>query len=285
MATGTILAIIFGVLGLLTSVGTGVASYYSQDQANKVNQANYEDWKSYNSPQQQMNRLQDAGLNPYMVNGVSNTLSQPFQIGQNTGIAQLFSGLSNSAFSAAGAANSAQQTQIRQDQLELNEINLDIRKEMARIARKKGDALAALYWSQGSIADLNAKFLSDTLGSRTNYLNTMNDLKLDFYREYYPSLLDSIAAKTDLLGEQKYNLSWNRSFQAYKLQKDIEQRILDRNLRDLIAYRANNLGWFRAENDALLGGSRVNLQRDYYNLADSKYWRDLGISLLNLFKK
>lgn len=285
MGTTAIIALVLGIVGLLSSVGTGVASYMSQDKTNQQNQANYEDWKAYNSPANQMDRLVSAGLNPYMVNGVSNTLSQPFQIGQNTGIAQLFSALSNSAFGSASAFNSAQQTDIKNDQLELNKLGLEVRKDMAEVARKKGDALAALYWSQGSIADLNSKFLADTLGSRTEYLKTLNDLKLSFYQDYYPSLLEQMASKTSLLDQQNSNLVWNRSFQAYKLQKDIEQRVADRLLRDKFGIMANDLGWYRAGQDAINSDRRLNIQRDYYNLADSKYWRDLGISLLNLIKR
>ena len=52
------------IISALAAIFAGVATYSSQKKTNAFNQSQYEDWKEYNTPANQMSRFTEAGLNP-----------------------------------------------------------------------------------------------------------------------------------------------------------------------------------------------------------------------------
>lgn len=223
-------AIIALVLSAVAAIGSGVASYANVKKTNQANQEQYEDWKAYNDPSAQMDRLSNAGLNPYMISSVNNTLSQPYQFGQNSGIAEALQGVSQTMAQGGNMANDAYQRkldrEIKRDNLQLNRDKLDLqkeftelRKDMMRSAIRKGDAQAALFWSSADNKDIVNNFLKQTMPLRVgsavydylnkgldyNYNSQMYPLKLQFYAPYQRALINNINARTQ-------HLSWYEQF-------------------------------------------------------------------------
>lgn len=61
--------------GAMTLAGTALQAKYNREMAERQNQYNIDMWKmqaDYNSPQAQMRRFQDAGLNPNLIYGQGN---------------------------------------------------------------------------------------------------------------------------------------------------------------------------------------------------------------------
>ena len=154
-------AIIAAVLAAVAAVGSGVVSYQAQNKANQFNQSQYEDWKAYNTPSAQMDRLGEAGLNPYMVSGVNNTLSQPFAVGQNTGLSEMLSGLSSASEKLSGTALGVEQNTINQQNADtkvtesrIHNRLADLRERMVKIAEARNDPYMALLWGQADAQTL-----------------------------------------------------------------------------------------------------------------------------------
>lgn len=283
------------LFSILAAVGGGLASFFSQRNTNEQNQRNYEDWKSYNTPANQMQRLTDAGLNPYMVNGVTNTLSQPFNIQNNTGLSSLFEQLSSASSHGANTLNAMESNQIKKISTDLQREGLTIRRDMVDIARKRGDAYSALLWSQGTLADINANFWREVADSRVSryladtrirnyFANDLYPLQLSFYKDYYPELIANKQADTDLKKTTKQNILWSQWFRKYELENVLAQRVADRMLRSRALTLNTQLGYDRLMNDAQISRGRLGLQRDYYDLANWKFWLSLPAEYLNFYR-
>lgn len=270
------------IIGIFAALLSGIIAYTATQKSNQFNQQQYEDWKAYNSPASQMERLSDAGLNKYLVSGVNNTLSQPFSVGANTGIAQGLSQMTNFAGNAGSLLETSRHNRAMEDlgeqrveneksRINLQKLGLDIRERMAKVAEKKGDAQAALLWSQGSIADLNKQFLKRTLPYRVGdefykylldqqmytYNEQMFPLKLKYYVPYNQALINNLNTRSKSLNWQmdfNYNRwlldnwHWNQEFglknQRFGLDSDV-------------AYK------------------RLGLSGRYFDLAQKKFWRDV----------
>lgn len=303
------IAIIGAVLAAIGAIASGVTSYKATKETNEQNQQNYEDWKDYNTPANQMNRLQDAGLNPYMVNGVSNTLSQPFQVQNNQGIASLFSQFSSAMATGVSGMNKAESNEIgrernsiTKDKVELERINTQTRIALAKNAIKVGDARAALLWSQGTLADLNNDFWRDMADVRKNryisdatiaasnadFLSEFNPLRLGYYSQFYPLALEGQAARNAYTRKQTSHLSWSEAFAQYQFEKQMELNWSKQALATKLGYLNVFNNQNRIANDWLLGSGRLALQGDYYSLAHKKWltdlylrWRGQNHNLLN----
>lgn len=277
------------ILSAIAGFVSGILSFSATKQTNEQNQANYEDWKAYNSPANQMSRLKQAGLNPYMVNGMSNTLSAPFNVQNNTGIADAFQSLSQAAGSAANNFQTVEQNRISNERLKLDKLGLDIRERLAKSAIKQGDARAALLWAQGSIADLNANFWADVAPYRldrykadtrmaidnADFLGQFNPLRLGYYMQFYPETIANIQARTAYTKASTSQLFWNRMFQQQMFDRNVADRFLDRMSRESIAANNIALGYDKLALDEMLGTGRLGLQQDYYDLAKKKWFADV----------
>lgn len=285
----------FGIIALVLSavaaIGSGVSSYLTQKNTNSFNQQQYEDWKEYNTPANQMSRLAEAGLNPYQVSGLNNQLSQPFQIGANTGVSEMLGGLSKSMFNTASLGENSEikrenlgirrdEMTIKRDKLALDKEFLGLKRDMVDIARKKGDAQAALFWSSVSQKDLVNNYLRETMpfrigSSRYNFLNAqqsylfnedMNPLKLSYYAPYMRSMINKNVASAALSNRQAQHLDWLEPFQLHQwnFHKFTEfpwQQ--DRYMMDM-DYRNRRLG----------------LSEQYYDLANRKWLSGLIMDYL-----
>ena len=302
-------AIIGAVLAVIGAITSGVMAHKATKETNDQNQQNYEDWKEYNTPANQMNRLQDAGLNPYMVNGVSNTLSQPFQVQNNLGLSSLFSQFSSAMAQGVSGMNKAEnnaigreRNEITKDKVELERINTQTRIALAKNAIKVGDARAALLWSQGSLADLNAKFWQDMddvrrnryisdatiAASNADFLTEFNPLRLGYYRQFYPLAIEGQAARNAYTRKQTSHLSWSEAFLQSKLEQEMALAWAKQSLATRLGYLNVFNNQDRTANDWALGSGRLALQGDYYSLAHKKWlsdmyfrWRGQNHSLLN----
>lgn len=272
------LGIIAVILSALAAVGSGVASYVNTKKTDEANQQQYEDWKSYNSPSGQMERLREAGLNPYLVSNVNNTLSQPFQFGTNSGIAEALSGVTNVGQGLAQYAGNAYQQeqnrkvqreslQIKSKQLELNQLGLNIREKLANQSLRIGDYRGALLATQGSIAELNRRYLQSTLPYRTqsalydslykqlyyNYNKELFPMQLHFYEPMQRAMINNILARTN-------HLSWYEDFALKQLMQS------DRHWRN---DRSDKFFFYGSP--SAYENMRYGLSRDYYDLARDKF--------------
>lgn len=287
-------------LSVVAGLGTGLASYASQKEANQFNESQYEDWKSYNTPAAQMQRLGEAGLNPYMVNGVNNTLSQPFQVGQNTGLSELFSNVQSALKSGAGSMLGSERNDIGWANAATNEINAETRKveaqthqwlaemknDMVKLAKEKHDPLMALYWGQADSARIGADILSRSqddivnlrhyqsalAGENYNYLSKLHPMELDWYEPLQRAKVNQMMSSAMLHNAQSSHLKWYEDFA-------LQQAMRDYGLRS----KQISNDWLKFE----LGQSenrsqfnrRLNLSEDYYDLAYKKFlwniWSDI----------
>lgn len=284
MTTGAIIALI---LSALASAGAGIAGYINTKKTNEANKQQYEDWKAYNSPSSQMERLGQAGLNPYMVNNVNNTLSSPFQFGQNSGIAEALQGASQSLAGSANLATDASikresnairkdNVEIAKDKLELEKEFTELRKQQYRIAIKKGDAQAALFWSSADNKDLVNNYLKRTMPFRVgssfyDYLSKQQDysfnelynpLKLNFYAPYMRSVINKNNAQTA-------HLSFMENFAQ-------QQFLFDQEMRRRNFILNKNLGYDRLNAQINNDFLRLQLSNNYYDLAFNKWLFGLG---------
>lgn len=285
MLTVPIAILIAGILGALGAGGAGLANYFATKKQNQFNQQQYEDWKQYNTPSAQMERLQDAGLNPYMVNGVNNTLSQPFQVGQNTGIAEMLSGMSSgfsSAFQNYGSAS------IKSDQIEINKANAEtnkanaetrkvvaqLKERMVKIAEAKKDPEMALLWANSENKGLINQFLKRTMPYRVgssfyDYLlkqqdytfnEQMNPYLLDFYPQMQRSIINKNYSQSALNRRQIAHLDWYEPWAR-------EQFYTNYGL-DLRKFMRSQ---FQFDQTMDYYRDRFGLSKDYFNLANKKY--------------
>lgn len=286
------LGIISLVLLALSSIGQGVSSWISQKKANKFNEQQYEDWKSYNTPAAQMERLGQAGLNPYMVNGVNNTLSQPFAIGQNTGLSEMFSNMSlnlNRAFNAGlseernqignfNAVTNRINSQTKKTEAEIHQQLADMRKTMVDLAVKRNDPMMALLWGQANYQQIQNGILDRSADSivlsrqydaalaeqKFNFLDKMYPMELNWYESFQRARVNQMLASANLAKRQASHLDWLEPFQ-----------------REMFLHNAymdfKNFYQGKSQFNSRLGYDydRLGLSRNYYDLAVNKYWRDL----------
>lgn len=273
--------IIAAIISALIAAGSGIASYINTKKTNEQNQQNYEDWKSYNTPENQMQRLRDAGLNPYLVSNVGNTLSQPFQVGSNNGIAEALSGVANVASGATQYAGQAYQKdldrQLQRDSLmiqerknDLNLLGLQIREKLANNAIKLGDYRSALLATQGSIAELNRRYLYSTLPYRTNsalYDSLYKGLQYNYYKELFPKQLQYYEpmqrAMINNILARSAHLNWYEDFAM--------QQFIHNSEMDYKRFYGSPLGWASLGESAANDYRRYGLSRDYFDLAKDKF--------------
>lgn len=290
------------IVSAIAAIGSGVANYVNTKKTNQTNQQQYEDWKEYNTPVNQMQRLQDAGLNPYLVSNVGNTLSEPFRIGQNTGVAESLQGLSNSFAQGANFAQNHYENElnrqiqrdtlkVKQKQLDLNQLGMNIRERLARNSLRIGDARTALLWSQGRAQDLQNVFSKSALPYRLDSLYYGNMLK--------NQLIEHNAVMNPLLEHYYEPMQKARISSLYRQQSHydfMESYLADKLAQDM-AYKYDNmyglreLAWSRYLQAQDMFNQRLGLSRDYLALAKKKFaWSNLwhgintGVSAFNTFK-
>lgn len=177
-----------GVKGLTSDL----SGKYQQEDANKMAMQAWNLANDYNSPAAQVQRLEAAGLNKYLVNLSGNTAGVPGLTGGNiqTGTQSMFSGLSNimgvlqgkanlsntyaqtQASTAAAGASAAQannldaQTTINRTKADYEEKNLiadlDYKRAQTRLANEQAKKVSA----EGDIAQGEAEIFGSVGGSK-----------------------------------------------------------------------------------------------------------------------
>lgn len=279
MGTGAIIALI---LSSLLAFAGGIATYSATNKTNQVNQDQYEDWKEYNTPANQMQRLDDAGLNPYLVSNVGNTLSQPFQIGVNNGIAEALNGLSNSVATGANFAQShyenelnreiqKQNLQIKDRSNELTMLGLQIKQKLANNAWRIGDARSALYWSQVRGQDILNLYNRSALPYRLQGLylgNSLRQQELEHNAEMFPQIEalyePAQRAKINSAYRQMSHYDFMESFMKEKFMQEMSLAWDKHFFNQDYSWRR----FYQAEN---FFNQRLGLSRDYFGLAKRKF--------------
>lgn len=290
---------IFGILALIFSavaaIGSGISSHLSQRSANSFNNQQYEDWKAYNTPSAQMERLGEAGLNPYMVSGVNNTLSQPFAIGQNTGISELLQGMSQAA--SGGANFSIQQqnattaktnAQTKQTEASIHQMLAELREDMVKLAKEKHDPLMALYWGQANAQQIGNQILSRSADDIVNlrhytYLRAkqafdfdelMNPLQLQYYEPMQRARINDLLASASYRRKMASHLDY---MENYMTQQFLHNQSMDyRNY-----YEGKRRFDLNYDLDYTNKNRRLELSRDYFNLAKWKFYKDIATDVLD----
>lgn len=278
-------AIVTALIAAIAAIGTGVASFASQSKANKFNQEQYEDWKSYNSPSAQMERLGQAGLNPYMVSGVNNTLSQPFAIGQNTGLSELFSGMSQSMKGISNTALGVERNDIQQQnaatrktEANIHQTLAKLRERMVKIAEKRNDPMMALLWGQADAQTLANNAFRSTFDYNVElrkyqylrqqqdfeFLSSMYPKQLDWYVPFQRAKVNQMLASANLANRQASHLDWLEPFQRDQFL--FNQEMSRRN------FILNKERFYSGQKNFY---DRLHLSRNYYDLAVDKYWKDI----------
>ena len=278
-------AIIAAVLAAVAAVGSGVVSYQAQNKANQFNQSQYEDWKAYNTPSAQMDRLGEAGLNPYMVSGVNNTLSQPFAVGQNTGLSEMLSGLSSASEKLSGTALGVEQNTINQQNADtkvtesrIHNRLADLRERMVKIAEARNDPYMALLWGQADAQTLANNMFRSTFDYNVelrkyqylraqqdyNFLDSMYPLQLSWYTPVQRARVNQMIASAGLMNRQTSHLDWYEDFQMQNFLFNQEMRRR--------AYILDKEKFFAGQKNF---NDRLHLSRNYFDLAVDKYWKDI----------
>ena len=278
-------AIIAAVLAAVAAVGSGVVSYQAQNKANQFNQSQYEDWKAYNTPSAQMDRLGEAGLNPYMVSGVNNTLSQPFAVGQNTGLSEMLSGLSSASEKLSGTALGVEQNTINQQNADtkvtesrIHNRLADLRERMVKIAEARNDPYMALLWGQADAQTLANNMFRSTFDYNVelrkyqylraqqdyNFLDSMYPLQLSWYTPVQRARVNQMIASPGLMNRQTSHLDWYEDFQMQNFLFNQEMRRR--------AYILDKEKFFAGQKNF---NDRLHLSRNYFDLAVDKYWKDI----------
>lgn len=151
-----------GLVSLInnTPLGGIAESFSGKYQQNDANAYAMQAWNlanDYNSPKRQVERLVEAGLNPYLVNISGNTAGTPGISGGNvsTGLESSFRGLNNMMSVLQGGANlqnTRAQTNLAGAQTGVAGANAALLS-----AREQGQIEQNKYISQSAIADLDYK--------------------------------------------------------------------------------------------------------------------------------
>lgn len=282
MEVGLIISLI---LSSLLAIGSGVGSFVSQKKQNDRNDQLYEDWKSYNSPVSQMERLEDAGLNKYLVSNVNNTMSQPFSVGlEDSG--SLFKGLSSAAGNIANHFQTGLSREVQRESLEVKRDDLEIKKEsnairmiIAQNAVETGDYQRALLALNADAQELQNMFNSETYDTRKYALELQNSLT--------QSQIENLGSRKQLTDAQKEFITKQINMYDKLVQSQIANNYSNVNYREAyIDYLNSQLTFykdkFRKEHYTLSEWqqqqidnwlARNGISKDYYNLAETRlYW-------------
>lgn len=290
MSTMLIAAIVMSALAVVASTAGGVGSLMSQKKQNETNLQQYEDWKAYNTPSAQMERLEDAGLNKYLVSNVQNQLSQPFQAGQeNVGdvFQGLATGLQNGGNTMLNYYDKALNRDVRIGELEnkrdLTEIRskeFSIREQLAQLALDKGDYELALLALQVDNNELNNTWLSETLQNRIDLSSEnlrkvrsaadLNEANADYVRKKIDSYDDMIRSQ---IASNYSNVNYRQNYIDY-----LDSQLLFSKDKFFTQHYTLSEWQLQQINNWL---TRNGISRDYYNLADKKVFWNLMFGGIN----
>ena len=108
--------------------------------SNALNKKSIEEMLEYNSPVNQVQRLEEAGLNPNLAAGGFNTITQTPQLSNPAeSLIDGLGGISQAYNSFEGIKLRKVSARQRDKQLELNELKLDIQKRVAEQALQEGN--------------------------------------------------------------------------------------------------------------------------------------------------
>lgn len=196
---------------IVAGIITTILSVVGQWRTNALEQENYEKSIEYNKPVNQVKRLQEAGLNPNLASGATNTISSTAPSFANPA-ESLVSGLGNISqmyASAEGVGLRREQNDFKRSQLEISQMKLDLQKQLAEQALNKGDldlAMKALSYDTALAtqpAAIDKAFADAGLASNRR---SMSDIDLVSYEDYRSAIVDNAINKADKTAAETYYL-------------------------------------------------------------------------------
>lgn len=196
---------------IIAGIITTVLSVVGQISANVQEQANYDKSIEYNKPVNQVKRLEEAGLNPNLAAGATNTISSTAPSVSNPA-ESLIGGISNISqmyASSEGVGLRREQNAFKRSSLEIQQMKLDLQKRLAEQALNKGDidlAMKALSYdtalaSQPAVVE---KAFADA-GLASNR-RSMSDIDLSSYDDYRGAIVDNAINKANKTKAETYYL-------------------------------------------------------------------------------
>lgn len=215
MGVAEIISLVLSAIAVIGYVGGSIWS-------NQREQKNYENSIEYNSPVNQVARLEEAGLNPNLAAGATNTVnvSQPTVTNPAESLISGLGGMMNQYNDAQGIALRKANQRINEAKLAITQEKLLIQKSLAEQALSKGDldlALKALNYDTASQTQpyVVSKAIADAglAGNRA----AMSDIDLASYQDYVDNRLalqeagiGKTNAETFYLQNVKPALEWER---------------------------------------------------------------------------
>lgn len=255
MATGTLIGLGIGAAALSAgaAIASGAMNKSAQESANETNvqlsreQMAYqtserEAVQEYNTPENQRQRYEQAGFNPYMMmgqmdsgNSTFQTGVQPAQVSPVTALGDMVQQLGNSPQNALNVVQQAQQVQA------LNEANQQAHVETLYKEREK---LADLRLKAANAAESMSQMSKNSQeykNASLQYQQLENDIKLSQLNlRYHESYLQSRNKKernmADLVYQQERNAFYEAKIKA--INANYQQSINEGQLKSLLSAAA-----------------------------------------------
>lgn len=272
------------VAGIIATVLSVVGSV----QANKVEQENYEKSIEYNKPVNQVQRLQEAGLNPNLAAGATNTISSTAPSVANPA-ESLISGIGNISqmyASAEGLGLRREQNDFKRSQLEISQMKLDLQKRLAEQALNKGDldlAMKALSYDTALAtqpAAIEKAFADAGLASNRR---SMSDIDLASYDDYRDAIVanainkaDKTAAETYYLKNVKPKIDWHRATTARMTAEEVARHNQELERLQKQVNQSNNEHRRRQYNLAVMKYNEAVRQMKWER---AHYWLDKAFAI------
>lgn len=273
---------------IVAGIITTILSVVGQWRTNAIEQENYEKSIEYNKPVNQVRRLQEAGLNPNLAAGASNTISSTAPSLANPA-ESLISGIGNISqmyASAEGVGLRREQNDFKRSSLELQQMKLDIQKKLAQQALSKGDldlAMKALSYdtalaTQPAVID---KAFADAGLSQNR--RSMSDIDLASYDDYRNAIVDNAinkadktAAETFYLKNVKPSIDWHRANTARMNAEEIARHNIELEQMQKQVNKSNDEHRRRQYNLAVMKYNEAVRQMKWER---AHYWLDKAFAI------
>lgn len=275
---------VFEILMIVVSAVALAANVGGTIYTNKKEQQNYEDMKEYNSPLEQVKRLEQAGLNPNLASGGVNTVTQQPQVANPAESLVNLPGMLQNAYNSG---NSKERLQLTRQQTQLQKLKYDIQLKLADQAMKKGDmdlALKALSYDtavQTQPAAIEKAFADAGFASNRKSMSDIDLASYDTFRgavvQHAVEIKDKTHQELVWLRDIKPALEW---YKAETGRKSVEFSHADR------VAQLEQMKKFK-EMDNVMRQKQYDLAVKNYNLAvqaqnweKAHYWSNVIIGAL-----
>lgn len=255
MATGTLIGLAVGASVLSTAgvVASGIMAHNAQKSANETNvnlqremmqyqTSEREATQEYNTPENQRQRFEQAGFNPYMMMSSMDAGNSNFQTGLSpatvqpeTGLADMIQNLGQSPSQALNIVQQAQQVQGMEEANQQAHVET-LYKEREKLADLRLKAAQAAE-SMSQMSKNSQEYKNASL----QYQQLENDIKLSHLNlKYHESYLQSRNKKERNMAELVYQQERNAFYEAKikSINANYQQAINEGQLKSLLSAAA-----------------------------------------------